>query len=714
MELGHKYGGRYSWAQKPTYDPTEMLWVNAVFHADDQLRQRVAWALSQIYVVGKIGFAPNVVHTEESFAAYYDIFVRNAFGTFGEMLKDVAYSVPMGTMLTFINSKSAASSGNFADENFARESIQLFTVGLYHLHSDGTPVLDDEGNPRPAYDVKDVASFARAWTGFVMDTGNLRTNSIAGASYIDPMKISPAHRDASPKMDLFDGFIGDGFPACTDLPSDMFLRKGTRYKFLGGTLTGSDAKGQVHVVALSLDDPASALYQELCASSGGDPALSCTFPDEVILSDNLQCHGGECAIDMALFVKVTDAGTVGYYQFVPPACVHFPFFSVGALVKYGTPWHNDMSCSDAKALAAAPVCCNSVDIPDGDPPTGVIGDAKCEYSQERVSYQTAVERCAALGKGLCSGIDGLNRGSCHPYSNWRFSTWLSRPCSTQVQIQRDGRVNVVHAGKTFNNPDLASNSRIEPEEFHDVISIGSRSVFDVIWHDSDFPRADANCSSLCTVEGESCVCDVEVSISAVFTNVSRIPTRGEVLQRLHIGSVDPEMFDRSRYSKCASPLCNSSSPDVQVWTVNPDEWDTDTIFEVQGIAGVQYYMNKESRVSVQDFTFRNLPTLINYEHPTDLEAATETDAVLDHLVTHPSTAPFVCKKLIQRLTSSNPSPRYVKEVATAFRSGEYGGRVYSGRYGDLGATVAAIFLDREARDATLDVDPSAGKLREPT
>ena len=445
-----------------------MLWVNAVFRADDQLcdfslfftvvssfstvfyciihlfslffidrRQRVAWALSQVYVVAKIGFQSD---DAEAYAAYYDIFVRNAFGNFGEMLKDVAYSVPMGRMLTFINSQSAASSGNFADENFARESIQLFTVGLYHLHSDGTPVLDDAGNPRPAYDVKDVASFARAWTGFVQDTSNLRSNTatrITGSRDIDPMHLSPAHRDASPKMDLVDGFIGDGFPACTDLPADMFLRKGTRYQFLGGTLVGSDAKGEVNVVSLSLDDAGSPLYRELCARSDGSG--QCTFPDEVVLSDTLLCHGDECAIDMVLFLRMDAAGRVGYYQYVPPACTNFPFFAVGALVKYGTPWHNDMSCSDAKALAAAPVCCNSVDIPDGDPVSGVTGEGVCEYSQERVSYQTAVDRCAALGKGLCSGIDNINKGACHPYSNWRFSTWLSRPCSTQVQIQRDGR-----------------------------------------------------------------------------------------------------------------------------------------------------------------------------------------------------------------------------------------------------------------------------------
>lgn len=570
VELGHKYGGRYSWTQKPTYEPTEMLWVNAVFHADDQLRQRVAWALSQIYVVSKIGFAASGMHPEESFAAYYDIFVRHAFGNFGELLKDVAYSNQMGTMLTFINSQSAASSGNFADENFARESIQLFTVGLYHLNSDGTPVLDDAGTPKPAYDVKDVASFARAWTGFVADSGNLRTNSISGAGHIDPMKISPAHRDASPKMDLFDGFIGDGFPVCTDLPTDLFLRKGTRYTFLGGALTGADAKGEPHVVALSLDDPASPLFRELCASADSSATPLCAFPDEVILPETLPCHGVECNIDLAQYVQVTDAdGRAGYYQVVPPACTNFLFFQVGALVKYGVPWHNDMSCSDAKALAAAPVCCNAADIPDGDPPQGVAGAAICEYSQERVSYGTAVDRCAALGTGLCSGIDDLSSwGQCHPYSKWRFSTWLSRPCSTQVQIQRDGRVNVVHVGKTFTNPSAATNSRIEPEEFASVISIGSRSIFDVIWHENAFPRAESNCSNVCVTHGESCVCEVEVEASPVFTNASRIPTRSEVLQRLHIGAVHPESYDRCVYSKCTSALCNASSPEVQVWIAN--------------------------------------------------------------------------------------------------------------------------------------------------
>lgn len=69
--------------------------------------------------------------------------------------------------------------------------------------------------------------------------------------------------------------------------------------------------------------------------------------------------------------------------------------------------------------------------------------------------------------------------------------------------------------------------------------------------------------------------------------------------------------------------------------------------------------------------------------------------------------------MIQRLVTSNPSPRYVTECVNAFRTGKYYGVTYSGEYGDLGATVAAILLDREARSTILDSDHTFGRLREP-
>jgi uncharacterized protein (DUF1800 family) len=77
-----------------------------------------------------------------------------------------------------------------------------------------------------------------------------------------------------------------------------------------------------------------------------------------------------------------------------------------------------------------------------------------------------------------------------------------------------------------------------------------------------------------------------------------------------------------------------------------------------------------------------------------------------------NTAPFLAYQFIQRFVGSNPSPRFIATVATAFRDGEYEG-FGSGKYGDLAATFAAVLLDREARSVELDMDAASGQLREP-
>lgn len=236
-------------------------------------------------------------------------------------IKEIAYSYPMADMLTFINSRSAAVSGDFADENFARECIQLFTVGTEHLNLDGTPVLDDTGNHVPTYGVKDVASFARTWTGFVRP-GGLRTNKYGGD---DTLVINPNWRDASPKMDLYDGFIGDGYPPCLDLPKRPFLRKGFEYAYRGDTVEHLDMlKDDAGVVSfLTLSDPSSALYQVLCDPTDGISA--CTFPTHVSLAQSLACTGFECGLDRAPLIKVVaDTGSVGFYEAVDFACTKFP------------------------------------------------------------------------------------------------------------------------------------------------------------------------------------------------------------------------------------------------------------------------------------------------------------------------------------------------------------------------------------------------------
>ena len=93
-------------------------------------------------------------------------------------------------------------------------------------------------------------------------------------------------------------------------------------------------------------------------------------------------------------------------------------------------------------------------------------------------------------------------------------------------------------------------------------------------------------------------------------------------------------------------------------------------------------------------------------------ALDETDALIKHLVEHPNTPPTIAVKLIQRFTTSNPSPDYVKDVATAFTTGTYEG-IGSGEYACLKATIAAVLLHPTARSPILDMDPSHGTIREP-
>ena len=98
------------------------------------------------------------------------------------------------------------------------------------------------------------------------------------------------------------------------------------------------------------------------------------------------------------------------------------------------------------------------------------------------------------------------------------------------------------------------------------------------------------------------------------------------------------------------------------------------------------------------------------------DAQYETAALIDHLLYHKNTAPFIATRLIQRLTTSNPSPRYVHAVAQAFITGQCTTRGcgnFSGTYGDLGASVATVLLDGEGMSPLLDADPSHGGLREP-
>lgn len=140
----------YSWWQ-----------VNAL--NQDKLRHKIAYALSQILVLSA---QSDLNDHAEGLVYYYDLLLKHSFGNYKDLLRDVSYSLPMGYYLSHLNNPKEIPEENIhPDENYAREIMQLFTIGLYELNTDGTRKLDGSGNPIPTYDQEDIKEFAQVFTG---------------------------------------------------------------------------------------------------------------------------------------------------------------------------------------------------------------------------------------------------------------------------------------------------------------------------------------------------------------------------------------------------------------------------------------------------------------------------------------------------------------------------------------------------------------------
>ena len=141
----------------------ETFWARSV-QSDDQLRQRVGYALSQIIVVS---YNDAEIQTRPvAMANYMDIMAAGAFGNFRQLLENVTYSPAMAIYLTYLqNQKADADREVVPDENYAREVMQLFTIGLLELQQNGEPRLDGSGNVIETYDNGDVTELAKVFTG---------------------------------------------------------------------------------------------------------------------------------------------------------------------------------------------------------------------------------------------------------------------------------------------------------------------------------------------------------------------------------------------------------------------------------------------------------------------------------------------------------------------------------------------------------------------
>ena len=333
--------------------------------------------------------------------------------------------------------------------------MQLFTVGLYVLNTDGTPKKTGNGKRVRTYNNDDVMEFARVWTG-LRSQPQRGNGATAERNRIDPMRIELAWRDMFPKMGLNGKYIGDGYPLCADLPHQHFLKRGAKYRLLGYSSQPElqddppewlDRRDYVTIEANELAATAgtrsTSLYDVLCdAEISSFWQSPCRHPPVVTLTENLECHGDkECSVDSVRTVKVGDV----FYEYVQLPCVHQAFFDKPQKIKkrdrleYGSMY----MCGDPRTEVAAAACCLKNGMDD-------LAYADTLYWGERVQLSTAKQRCKDLAVSERRNFDMCtSTGNLRWARGWAFGTpylWFGDvPCNVQAKVDQDGKVAVVHS-----------------------------------------------------------------------------------------------------------------------------------------------------------------------------------------------------------------------------------------------------------------------------
>jgi len=192
------------------------VWMRQALFAPDELRQRIAWALSQVVVIG-----PQCNSYGIAAADWYDTVIRHSLGNYRSLLYDIAVHPWMGWYLSHIGNRKADPALNrMPDENFAREIMQLFSIGLWELNMDGTRKLDASGQPIPTYDSDDIEQLARVFTGLELQAGA----SGQGAYAVAPMRMIESRHDNGDEVSVAvygaaeKNFLGASLPAFVNDP----------------------------------------------------------------------------------------------------------------------------------------------------------------------------------------------------------------------------------------------------------------------------------------------------------------------------------------------------------------------------------------------------------------------------------------------------------------------------------------------------------------
>lgn len=182
----------------------QSAFARAAVSGPDQLRQRVAFALSQMLVISRQdgGIDDNV----RSLARYYDRLVDYAFGNYYDLLLEITLDPNMGRYLSHVgNLPPDPGINRFPDENYAREVMQLFSIGLWELNQDGSRKLDEGGNPVPTYGNETITELARVMTGLWFANNGWGNQSREDGEHLEPLELFPDYHDFGAKT-LLNGF----------------------------------------------------------------------------------------------------------------------------------------------------------------------------------------------------------------------------------------------------------------------------------------------------------------------------------------------------------------------------------------------------------------------------------------------------------------------------------------------------------------------------
>jgi len=196
------------------------IWFRNALNGPDQLRQRVAFALSEIMVVSELGVLGNQPY---ALASYYDVLARNAFANYRDLIGEVTLHPAMGAYLSMLGNEKPDPARNIRpDENFARELMQLFSIGLVELNQDGGIRLNAQNEPIPTYDQAIIEGFAHVFTGWTYaGTTQFQGTFPTELRQVTPMELWPQFHDTGPKQLLNSASLPAGQTGTQDLAAAL-------------------------------------------------------------------------------------------------------------------------------------------------------------------------------------------------------------------------------------------------------------------------------------------------------------------------------------------------------------------------------------------------------------------------------------------------------------------------------------------------------------